>query len=195
MHDPAASRRFGMPVMLCIFCLLCFTSRGCARTKKLLFLDTSNSIDVSLQVTVPFGIALPTVKKGRRAPKAGPAVEDDCGEDFQHRLQLDKLDSYFDYLQVDSEECRQKLMCQLSAERQQLFPVADIFLRQLVPDGAGGGCRYGLYLGAAELGAAGGGSCGEAHPSCPLRPGDLLDLDAVHAWRLLASVLPLQLGA
>nr|CAD7405713.1 unnamed protein product [Timema cristinae] len=73
------------------------------REKRFLYLDTTNNIDVSLQITVPFGVALPTVKKTRRSSRSHLFTSRDLGDEGQvYSQQLARLDYYFEYLEEAS---------------------------------------------------------------------------------------------
>nr|CAD7445942.1 unnamed protein product [Timema bartmani] len=97
------------------------------------------------------------------------------------------------WFKVETEECREKLVCELSAEPDEFYPIADIFLKQLkiavsYDDVA---CRYCRYKTASLFGSGhntSSGGCNDNYQHCKLEATKLFNMDAINFWKFLASI-------
>ncbi|XP_049779390.1 uncharacterized protein LOC126176283 [Schistocerca cancellata] len=143
------------------------------RSKRVVYLDTASPIDVALQITVPFGVALPSVRKkhgSEEADKAGSGRRSDSASPL-HQL--------FALLQVEPDACRLRLLCHLAADPQYYFPVADIFSEQMRKE------TEAQYVSAWLQGAATASEpwCASSHPGCATPPDGFLDARVMALWR------------
>ncbi|XP_068084640.1 uncharacterized protein [Anabrus simplex] len=175
-----------------LFFLITQCSSHCGRTKRVIYFDTESNIDVAIQITVPFGIALPTVKK-KKGRQSRRGTSDERKELFKgesgnqtHTPALNRLEEIFSFLEVCSEECRLKLLCEVTAEPEKYFPVGEIFKSQLaVVSGEG---QYFQYLLAASQGLRNSSACDTLYGSCPKTAHSYFDMDALNVWKFLAAV-------
>ena len=47
---------------------------------------------------------------------------------FQVRQRLQKLDFYFDFLRVMSEDCRQRMLCEVTRDADRFYPLSSVFV-------------------------------------------------------------------
>ncbi|XP_021929875.1 uncharacterized protein LOC110834736 isoform X2 [Zootermopsis nevadensis] len=165
------------------------------REGRVIFMNTDQSVDIALQVIVPFGVALPMVKKeGREGRRERTEDKIPDHEHPVYGIRLARLDFYFNQLEIDSEICRRKFLCELAENPEDFSPLSDIFFKQLelwFPEDEGG--RYSQYVIAAQHGVMSAendtqtGSCEHHFSSCRSEARKIFDMDAINFWKFLGS--------
>ena len=133
-----------------------------------------------------------------REGKAQSLNENEALYDFDdpvHVKELNKLDSYFGFMELESDVCRRRILCEFSADFDEFFPVSDIFLRMLRPKDTIGedlNNRFWRYLQASKTGFNGGFTkCRSSFKNCPFGARDILELRVLKVIQLLSRWLNL----
>jgi len=117
----------------------------------------------------------------------------DPEEDPVHYTQLTNLDNYFSAIQLHSEICREKILCELSAYPEDYFPASEVFLKELKspletkPDESS---RFYRYIRASKIGYnSNDGECAQTHKACRVEASKVFNMVALKMWQWLFTKL------
>ncbi|GLH08723.1 Uncharacterized protein GBIM_13911 [Gryllus bimaculatus] len=123
---------------------------------------------------------------------AGAWLDDDDALHVRHRLQ--KLDFYFQLLRILSEDCRQRVLCEVAREPERFSPLAAVLGEVTSFSGSyqyvtshlintTEGARLLSYMEASFRGQDRARSCAVFQYRCPSRTEDMINYDALCLWR------------
>ncbi|XP_049779145.1 uncharacterized protein LOC126176056 [Schistocerca cancellata] len=122
----------------------------------------------------------------------------------RHRLQ--KLDFYFEFLKVMSEDCRQRMLCEVSKEPSRFYPLSSVLEDATSFSGSyqyvtshlintTEGARLLSYMEASYRGQDRGRSCAVFQYRCPAATEEMINYDALCLWREMVRWLTIHIVA
>ncbi|KAK7788996.1 hypothetical protein R5R35_001021 [Gryllus longicercus] len=135
---------------------------------------------------------------------AGAWLDDDDALHVRHRLQ--KLDFYFQLLRILSEDCRQRVLCEVAREPERFSPLAAVLGEVTSFSGSyqyvtshlintTEGARLLSYMEASFRGQDRARSCAVFQYRCPSRTEDMINYDALCLWREMVRWLTIHVVA
>ncbi|XP_064099490.1 uncharacterized protein LOC135210559 [Macrobrachium nipponense] len=118
-------------------------------------------------------------------------------DDPYYSTQTAKLRAYFSYMQIEEEECREKILCQLASDPDTYYPMSDIFLRQLFPHHGpvkeDPNNRFWRYLSASKLGFLSDlRDCRKLYRKCPLELKEIVNIVVLRVWQAVSKVISIK---
>ncbi|CAG0880156.1 unnamed protein product [Darwinula stevensoni] len=137
-------------------------------------------------------------------PKPPPTISplpDPDAEEIAKRLQ--KLDFFFENLNIPNEQCKQMLMCELAFNETLYEPLSDIFLDEIRHLGdltrlktsigsSNEGVRFMTYMQAAVKGKDNPLPCRPYETKCRQGPEDMINLEALTLWKDISKWLTIK---
>ncbi|PNF33325.1 hypothetical protein B7P43_G07748 [Cryptotermes secundus] len=156
--------------------------------------DETNSAGVELQEVT---------EVGEDVGRPGDEVD---AELMQVRQRLQKLDFYFEFLRVMSEDCRQRMLCEVMREPGRFYPLSSVLEDAVSSAGTfqyltselvntTEGARLLSYLEAAFRGQDRTRTCAVFQYRCPSRTEDMINYDALCLWREMVRWLTIHVIA
>ncbi|XP_068227447.1 uncharacterized protein [Palaemon carinicauda] len=115
-------------------------------------------------------------------------------DDPHYSSQTNKLRAYFAYMQIEEEECRMKILCQLASDPENYYPMSDIFLRQLLPHHGpvkeDPNNRFWRYQSASKMGILSTpGDCRKLFRNCALELKEVVNINVLRLWQAISKVI------
>ncbi|XP_071534411.1 uncharacterized protein [Panulirus ornatus] len=178
---------------------------------RYIYINTESPLTISALLNVPISLALPILSRrhhyhgralvGHPVPHHNlvsdtplPDADLQLYDDPHYLAEVARLRSYFMFLRVEEEACRQRLLCELATSPEEYYPASDILLKELRPrhgpvqeDERN---RFWRYLRASRAGVTGQPSlCQELYPSCSLTVTQVLNTSILKVWQLVGRLL------
>jgi len=103
--------------------------------------------------------------------------------------QLEKLDTYFNYMHIEKESCKQKFLCEVSSKPEAFSPVSDIFLKHLKPSSSmteDERSRFYRYFKSATVGFNKHmEQCSRDYHNCSFHADDVISTPLLYLWQFL----------
>ncbi|XP_066939319.1 uncharacterized protein [Macrobrachium rosenbergii] len=176
-----------------------------SREKRYLYTNVHAPVTLGFILNLPISFAIPSFahKLSRSLSVQNIIYEDEETPelmywDAAYLPQLQKLTSYFAYLELFSMGCQERLICELAAEPETFSPMAEAFLKELRPlygpvKRSSDGLMWRYMLAMKDGFTAPIEACGRSYPKCPLTAKRIFNMPLLKVWQFLASKFSIQL--